>query len=441
MAQASPFNLAPYMQAAASARPLALEGRVVKVVGLVIEGDGPAASVGEICHIYPQQDKRPIEAEVVGFKDGRVLLMPVGSMQGLMPGNRIVTLGVNASVRVGQSLLGRVLDGLGNPIDSLGPIEADTVYALQTRPGNPLERTRINTPLDVGVRAINALLTIGSGQRVGIFAGSGVGKSTLLGMIARNMQADVNVIALIGERGREVREFIEKDLGPEGMKRSVVVAATSEQPALVRMRGAFVATTIAEYFRNQGANVILMMDSATRFAYASREVGLSIGEPATTRGYTPSVFAQLPLLLERAGAWHNSGSITGLYTVLVEGDDMNEPVADAMRAILDGHIVLRRELAARNHYPAIDVLSSVSRLMNDVVDQEHLGMAGKIKDLMATYARSEDMVNIGAYIKGSNPEIDRAIEMAPHIRGFLRQSFDSSTPLPQSRQQLFELAK
>ena len=433
------YNVEPYLAAVQNARTLALEGRVVKVVGLVIEGDGPAASVGEICHIYTDAGDVPIEAEVVGFREGRVLLMPVGSMAGLTPGNRILSLGYRASVMVGPGLLGRVLDGLGNPIDNKGPIETEATYPLQTKPGNPLDRERIAKPLDVGIRAINGLLTIGLGQRIGIFAGSGVGKSTMLGMIARNMQADVNVIGLIGERGREVLEFIEKDLGPEGMKRSVVVAATSEQPALVRIRGAYVATTVAEYFRDQGANVILMMDSATRFAYASREVGLSIGEPATTRGYTPSVFAQLPLLLERAGTWVGSGSITGLYSVLVEGDDMNEPVADAMRAILDGHIVLRRDLAARNHYPAIDVLSSVSRLMNDIVDKKHLEMAAQMKDIMATYARSEDMINIGAYVKGSSAEIDKAIQMAPKIESFLKQPYEQKIALAGSTEQMAQV--
>ncbi len=433
------FDFTPYENAATAARPLALEGRVVKVVGLVIEGDGPAASVGEICNIYPLGAKNPIEAEVVGFREGRILLMPVGGMQGLTPGNRIISQGVPASIKVGPGLLGRVLDGLGQPIDQGGPLNADQTYPLHTKPGNPLARVRILKPVDVGVRSINALLTIGMGQRIGIFAGSGVGKSTLLGMIARNMEADVNVIGLIGERGREVREFIEKDLGPEGMKRSVVVAATSEQPALVRMRGAYVATAVAEYFRDQGKNVILMMDSATRYAYAAREVGLSIGEPTTTRGYTPSVFAQLPLLLERAGVWKNAGSITGIYTVLVEGDDMNEPVADAMRAILDGHIVLRRELASRNHYPAIDVLSSVSRLMIDVVDAEHLRLAGSMKDVMATYARSEDMINIGAYVKGSNRNIDKSIQMMPGIEKFLKQPVTEKSILPEARKALAEI--
>ncbi|MEW6264159.1 MAG: flagellar protein export ATPase FliI [Thermodesulfobacteriota bacterium] len=435
----SPINLAPYLQALTDSRPLAMEGRVTKVVGLVIEGDGPATSVGELCHIYPREQDRPLEAEVVGFKEGRLLLMPIGPMQGLTPGSRIVSLGTTATVKVGHGLLGRVLDGLGNPIDQTGPIQAEAAYPLMAKPGNPLNRKRILKPMDVGVRAINSLLTVGLGQRIGIFAGSGVGKSTLLGMIARHTRADVNVIALIGERGREVREFIEKDLGPEGMKHSVVVAATSEQPPLVRMRGAYVATAVAEYFRDQGLDVILMMDSATRFAYASREVGLSIGEPATTRGYTPSVFAQLPLLLERAGTWADSGSITGLYTVLVEGDDMNEPVADAMRAILDGHLVLRRELASRNHYPALDVLSSVSRLMIDVVDPEHLRLSGRLKDIMAVYARSEDMINIGAYVKGTSKDIDKAIEMHPRIEAFLKQPIEQSVNMAQAREALARL--
>lgn len=435
----SPFNLDIYSNAVAASRPLAMEGRIIKVVGLVIEADGPASSVGELCNIYTGHGDSPIEAEVVGFREGRILLMPVGPMRGLTPGNRVVSRSVQASVPVGQNLLGRVLDGHGMPMDHGPPIDSESSYPLQTMPGNPLARERIKKPLDLGIRAINALLTVGKGQRVGIFAGSGVGKSTLLGMIARNMKADVSVIALIGERGREVREFIEKDLGPEGMKRSVVIAATSEQPALVRMRGAFTATAVAEYFRDQGADVILMMDSATRFAYASREVGLSIGEPATTRGYTPSVFAQLPVLLERAGAWTNSGSITGLYSVLVEGDDMNEPVADAMRAILDGHIVLRRELAARNHYPAIDVLSSVSRLMTDVADDNHLQIAGQIKDVMAVYARSEDMINIGAYVKGSSQDIDYAIDKNPGIETFLKQPLNENIDLGRSIAELQQL--
>ncbi len=438
MSTPKPQDFSSYLGLLKGVKPLSLEGRVTKVVGLVIEGDGPAASVGEVCRIIPVDGRPPIEAEVVGFREGAIQLMPVGEMGGLTPGSRILSTGSPATVPVGPQLLGRVVDGLGNLIDGQGPIEVTDRYPVHARPGNPLNRDRITEPLDVGVKAINSLLTIGQGQRVGIFAGSGVGKSTLLGMIARHMKADVNVIALIGERGREVTDFIAKDLGPEGMARSVVVAATSEQPALVRMRGAYVGTAIAEYFRDRGHQVILMMDSATRYAFAAREVGLSIGEPATTRGYTPSVFAQLPLLLERAGRWPH-GSITGLYSVLVDGDDMNEPVADAMRSILDGHIVLRRDLAAKNHYPAIDVLSSISRLMIDLVDKDQLAATGRFKDVLATYQRNEDMINLGAYQRGASADIDRAIEMYPKFMNFLRQPFDESVSLADCRDMLLRL--
>ncbi|MDR2387177.1 MAG: FliI/YscN family ATPase [Deltaproteobacteria bacterium] len=430
-------NFKNLMAALKNAPPLALEGRVTKVSGLVIEGDGPAASVGEVCSIQ-LPDGSLLEAEVVGFKERTIQLMPIGDMTGLTPGSKIMASGKRPMVEVGPGLLGRVLDGRGRLMDLKPPFEVEASYPVRTKPGNPLARKRIDTPVDVGVRAINALLTLGQGQRVGIFAGSGVGKSTLMGMIARNMLADVNVIALIGERGREVREFIEKDLGPEGLERSVVVAATSEQPALVRMRGAYVATAIAEYFRDQGRNVILMMDSATRFAYAAREVGLSIGEPATTRGYTPSVFALLPQLLERAGAWNN-GSITGLYTVLVEGDDMNEPVADSMRSILDGHLVLRRELAARNQYPALDILSSISRLMVDLADDSQLSAAARFKDILSVFQHNEDMINIGAYQKGTSPEVDQAIAYYPRFMEFLKQPFDQLATLELSKQALLRV--
>ncbi|MDR1085420.1 MAG: FliI/YscN family ATPase [Deltaproteobacteria bacterium] len=419
--------------------PLSLEGRVTKVTGLVIEGDGPAASVGEVCRIVNGPGPGPgLEAEVVGFKDKTIQLMPIGDMTGLTPGSRILATGQPAMVEVSPDLLGRVLDGRGRPMDGLSPITGGTFYPVKTQPGNPLFRSRIKKAMDLGVRAINGLMTIGQGQRVGIFAGSGVGKSTLMGMIARHMRADVNIIALIGERGREVREFIEKDLGTQGLQRSVVVAATSEQPALVRIRGAYVATALAEYFRDLGRDVILMMDSATRFAYAAREVGLSIGEPATTRGYTPSVFAQLPQLLERAGAWEH-GSITGLYTVLVEGDDMNEPVADAMRSILDGHLVLRRSIADRNQYPALDILSSISRLMTDLADKDHLAAAARFKELMATYRHNEDMINIGAYQKGSSQEVDQAILYQPRLINYLKQPFDEPCSLEISRESLIKV--
>jgi FliI/YscN family ATPase len=426
-------NFKNLMSAVRNAPPLALEGRVTKVTGLVIEADGPAASVGEICRIR-MPDESWLEAEVVGFRERVLQLMPIGDMTGLAPGSAILAAGRQAEVGVGPDLLGRVLDGQGRPMDGR-PLETTETKPVHSTPGNPLSRERIVKPVDVGVRAVNALLTMGQGQRMGIFAGSGVGKSTLMGMIARHMRADVNVIALIGERGREVREFIEKDLGPEGLERSVVVAATSEQPALVRMRGAYVATALAEFFRDRGLDVILMMDSATRFAYAAREVGLSIGEPATTRGYTPSVFARLPQLLERAGAWAK-GSITGIYTVLVEGDDMNEPVADAMRSILDGHLVLRRELAARNQFPAIDVLSSVSRLMTDLTDREHLSAAARFKDLMTVHQRNEDMINIGAYQKGANSEIDLAVLHQPAFVEVLKQDRDQPVDLAQAREEL-----
>lgn len=433
-----PANFDPYFQKLRALPPLALEGRVTKVVGLVIEADGPMTSIGDICTILPQ-NAPALEAEVVGFKDDRLLLMPVGSMSGLTPGSRVVTLGRPAEVAVGPQLLGRVLDGLGRPIDNGPAPELPARYPLSAHPGNPLGRARIVKPLDMGVRAINALLTVGLGQRVGIFAGSGVGKSTLLGMLARTGQADINIIALIGERGREVREFMEKDLGPEGLARSVLVVATSEQPPLLRMRGAAVATAIAEYFRDQGRNVVLMMDSVTRYAYAAREVGLSIGEPVTTRGYTPSVFARLPQLLERAGAWENLGSITGLYTVLVEGDDMNEPVADAVRSILDGHLVLRRELAAKNQYPALDVLASISRLMGDLAGPQLLAAASRFKDLLATYQKNEDMINIGAYQKGASPEIDQAIALYPRLVDFIRQPVDRYVSLAEARETLLKL--
>ncbi|MDR1486401.1 MAG: FliI/YscN family ATPase [Deltaproteobacteria bacterium] len=430
-------NFKTLFKALKAAPPLSLEGRVTKVTGLVIEGDGPAASVGEVCRIE-LADGSMLEAEVVGFRNSTIQLMPIGDMAGLTAGSKILASGQSGAVEVGPDLLGRVLDGRGNPMDGLAPIDVQAKYPLISRPGNPLKRARISKIMDVGVRAINALLTLGQGQRVGIFAGSGVGKSTLMGMIARHMKADVNVIALIGERGREVREFIEKDLGAEGLKRSVVVAATSEQPALVRMRGAYVATAIAEYFRDLGKNVILMMDSATRYAYAAREVGLSIGEPATTRGYTPSVFALLPQLLERAGAWAN-GSITGIYTVLVEGDDMNEPVADAMRSILDGHLVLRRELAARNQYPALDILSSISRLMTDLASVDHLAAAARFKDILSVYKHNEDMINIGAYQKGTSQEIDQAIVYNPRFTEFLKQAYNEAVDINQAKDALIKV--
>ena len=396
------------------------KGKVSRVIGLTIESRGPAVRLGETCHIYPIKSKDPVLAEVVGFKEDTVLLMPLGEMEGIGPGSMVIATGNTLEVDVGEQLLGRILDGMGNPIDDFEPPSLNYSYPVNNQPPNPLSRTKISEPLPLGVKAIDGFLTCGRGQRIGIFAGSGVGKSTLLGMIARNTLADINVIALIGERGREVKEFIDNDLEEEGLKKSVVIVVTSDQPPLVRMKGALLATSIAEYFRDCGKNVVLMMDSLTRFSMAQREVGLAIGEPPVTKGYTPSVFAVLPKLLERAGN-SSKGSITGLYTVLVDGDDMNEPIADAVRGILDGHIVLSRNLANKNHYPAIDILASVSRVMPNIVDKEHIDIVGRIKDLMATYRDSEDLINIGAYIKGTNKKVDLAIEKIEIINEFLKQ--------------------
>ncbi|SDB99643.1 MULTISPECIES: flagellar protein export ATPase FliI [unclassified Candidatus Frackibacter] len=401
-------------------------GKIRRVIGLIIESQGPNVTLGEICLIKSQFNSEPVQAEVVGFKDNKVLLMPLGEMEGIGPGCRVEATGKSLKVKVGEELLGHVLDGLGKPLTDLNLDELTTEYSAHNTPPDPLTRQRITTPLPVGIRSIDGLLTCGRGQRLGIFAGSGVGKSTLLGMIARNTEADINVIGLIGERGREVREFIEKDLGEEGLARSVVVAATSDQPALVRLKGALVATAIAEYFRDQGKDVMLMMDSVTRFAMAQREVGLAVGEPPATRGYTPSVFATLPKLLERAGT-NEVGTITGLYTVLVEGDDMNEPIADAVRGILDGHIALSRDLASQNHYPAIDVLESVSRVMNDIITKEHQEAAKQLKETLATYEESKDLVSIGAYEEGTNPKLDYALTKLDEINNFLRQGIDEDT--------------
>jgi flagellum-specific ATP synthase len=416
-------DLSKYQWIVSRTDPVRFNGAVVQVVGVIVESIGPAAHIGMVCDIHTQRAARPIKAEVVGFRDNRVLLMPLGEMGNISYGNEVAVAENALMVPVGRSLLGRVVDGLGQPLDGGGPIFGDVQYPVNQAPPDPLQRKRITEPLSLGVKAIDAALTIGRGQRVGIFSGSGVGKSTLLGMMARNSDADVNVIALIGERGREVREFIEKDLGEEGMRRSVVVVATSEQPAILRAKGALVAAAIAEYFRDQGLDVLLTMDSVTRFAWAQREIGLAVGEPPTTRGYTPSVFAILPKLLERSGT-STSGSITGLYTILVEGDDMNEPVADTVRGILDGHIVLTRELAERNHFPAIDVLQSVSRLMPDITDGRHRASAGRLRELLSIYRGAEDLINIGAYNSGTNPRIDEAVAHIDAIRGFLKQPID-----------------
>ncbi|MCL6635887.1 MAG: flagellar protein export ATPase FliI [Peptococcaceae bacterium] len=422
-----PIDLAAWRSRLNEARLYKLTGRVTRVIGLTVEVQGINARIGEVCEITVPGEPEPVRAEVVGFRDGSTLLMPLGELRGIYQGCSVTPSGKSLSVKVGEKLLGRVLNGLGEPMDNLGPLQGGFVsYPVDSRPPNPLMRRRITEVLSTGVRAVDALLTCGRGQRIGIFAGSGVGKSTLLGMISRYSNADVNVIALIGERGREVLDFIETDLGQEGLARSVVVVATSEQPALVRLKGAFVASAIAEYFRDQGKDVMLMMDSVTRFAMAQREVGLAIGEPPATKGYTPSVFALLPRLLERPGM-SRTGSITAFFTVLVDGDDLNEPIADAVRGILDGHIVLSRALAASNHYPAIDVLGSVSRLMPDITSEIHRIQAGRLRDLLAAYKQAEDLINIGAYVAGSNPRIDEAIASYQGIVSFLRQDLHEQT--------------
>lgn len=396
------------------------QGRVVHLVGLGIEAEGPDAPLGEVLTVTAP-GRPPLLAEVVGFRNGRVLLMPLGDMSGIGPGALVTSTGSAFRVPVGEGLLGRVLDGLGRPIDNGPKIRAEALRLVECDPPHPLERVPIESPLRFGIRAIDGFCTVGKGQRIGIFAGSGVGKSTLLGMVARGTEADVNVICLVGERGREVRDFIERDLGPEGLKRSVVVAATSDQPALIRVRSALVATTIAEYFRDTGRDVLLMMDSVTRFATAQREVGLTAGEPPATKGYPPSVFGILPRLLERAGRTER-GSITGVYTVLVDGDDLMDPVADSLRSILDGHIVLSRQLAERNHYPAVDVLASISRLMSVVASDSHQRYASSIRSTMAAYRGAEDLIQIGAYVEGSDPNVDEAIALMPEINRLLQQN-------------------
>lgn len=412
-------------------------GKVAKVVGLTVESIGPAAKLNDLCHIITQDKDQVINAEVVGFRDDRVLLMPYDQTAGVGLGSRVENTGAPLKVMVGDELLGKVLDGLGNPIDG-SELHCSCGYSVQAQPPDPLTRELIDTVLPLGVKAVDGLITVGKGQRIGIFAGSGVGKSTLMGMFARNTKADINVIALIGERGREVREFIERDLGPEGMKRSVVVVATSDKPALIRKKAAMTATAVAEYFRDQGRDVLLMMDSLTRFSMAQREIGLASGEPPVSRGYPPSVYGEMPQLLERAGR-SDKGSITGLYTVLVDGDDFNEPIADTARSILDGHIVLDRKIAQKNHYPAIDVLQSISRVMSSIVDSQHKKAAGQLKNVLATYAEAEDLVNIGAYKAGSNPSIDYALSKIDAVNEFLQQDVYEKISFEESIQRLEEL--
>ncbi|WAA13604.1 flagellar protein export ATPase FliI [Fervidibacillus halotolerans] len=418
-------------------------GRVKQVIGIMIEAEGPTSSIGDICYIYSRdfhnRKGKKIIGEVVGFKEETIIIMPYTSVNEIAPGWLVENTGESLKIKVGDALIGKVLNSLGQPLDGSN-LPNMPLFSTEQEPPNPLKRPPIRESLELGIRAIDGLLTIGKGQRIGIFAGSGVGKSTLLGMIARNTKADLNVIALIGERGREVREFIERDLGEEGLRKSIIVAATSDQPALMRIKGAYTATAIAEYFRKKGLDVMLMMDSVTRIALAQREVGLAIGEPPATKGYTPSVFSMLPKLLERTGT-DEYGTITGIYTVLVDGDDFNEPISDTVRGILDGHIVLDRKLANKGQYPAINILKSVSRLMNEIVSKEHRLQAERIRDLLHTYHESEDLIHIGAYKKGTSKEIDEAIRYHPKISAFLKQNIDEKITMEQTIHALNELIK
>lgn len=417
------MDFIPYAKAVDSAATVVPEGKISQVIGLIAEGDSLGLGVGGLCKIITNQGQE-IKAEVVGFKEEKALFMPYGDIRGVSSGSRVVPLASSPMVGMSDQLLGRVIDGMGEPIDGKGPIPSTASYYLYGKPLGPLERKAIKEPLDVGVGAINSMITLGRGQRVAIMAGSGVGKSVLMGMMTKHTSADVVVIGLIGERGREVKDFVEDTLGEEGLKRAVVVAATSDSPPLTRMRGAYLATTVAEYFRDQGKNVLLMVDSITRFAMSSRDVGLAAGEPPTTRGYTPSFFVQIPILLERAGILESGGSITGIYTVLVEGDDLNDPVGDTVRSIVDGHIVLSRDIANRGHYPAIDVMASVSRVMRDVSQPDHMATREKAINVMAAYKNAEDMITIGAYVDGSDPNVDLAKKLMPRINQFLRQKIE-----------------
>lgn len=418
--------------------PTERTGKILQVTGLVIEAEGPECSLGDICRIETKRRNETAYAEVVGFRDHRVLLMPLTNLADVHTGARVRAMSHQLQVPVGEGLIGRVLDGMGRPLDHHGPLSAEYVPDLDAPAPNPLKRQRISAPFSTGIRSIDTFSPLGAGQRVGVFAGSGVGKSTLMGMIARGAEAEINVIALVGERGRELREFIENDLGEEGLSRSVVVVSTSDQPAPLRLRAAFLATRVAEAFRARGRKVLLMMDSVTRLAFAQREIGLAVGEPPATRGYTPSVFSLLPRLLERTGQDEN-GSITALYTVLVEGDDLNEPVADTTRGILDGHIVLSRALATSNHYPPVDVLESISRLTRQVCSDEELSLIAQARDILALYRKNEDLISIGAYTKGTRPELDRAITKIEALNHFLRQKADDLTPRAQAFAQLAEV--
>src|SRR5262245_44867356 len=438
----NPIDLDKYLSEVERVSPVRVKGRVKDVVGLIIRAAVPEVWVGELCLIYNPRSTAPVKAEVVGFQGGDVLLMPLGDLMNIGPQSEVVPTGDCLSIKVGDGLLGRILNGVGEPMDCHfhGPLECDVQFPVFGYPPDPLRRRRVTEPISIGIRAIDCLLTCGEGQRIGLFAAAGVGKSTLLGMIARNTEADVNVIGLIGERGREVRDFLEHDLGPEGLKRSVIVCATSNESSLVRLKAAYVTTAIAEYFRNRGKRVMLMMDSVTRFARAQREVGLACGEPPARAGYTPSVFAELPKLLERTGN-SDKGSITAFYTVLVAGDDMNEPVADEVRSILDGHIILSRDLAAQGHYPAIDALQSVSRVMGTVTDPEHQKLATRVREVLATYEKQKDLILIGAYQKGSDPRVDYAITMIDRVNEFLKQSTTQRNTFAETVQALRELFK
>lgn len=422
------------MNALEFSEPVKVYGRVVEITGVIIKASGIKASMGEACRIFAD-DNSSLDAEVVGFRDGKILLMAVGDLTGIGLGCRVLSIGKRASVRISPLLKGRVVNEKCEPVDGKGHVICQE-YPLMASTPDPLKRRRISEPIDLGVRSINGLLTCGKGQRIGILAGSGVGKSVLLGMISRYTEASVNVIALIGERGREVREFIEKDLGIDGLKKSVVVVSTSEQPPIAKVRGAFVATAIAEYFRDRGENVLLLMDSLTRVAQAQREIGLAVGEPPTTKGYTPSVFALLPKLLERAGTSEGKGSITGIYTVLVEGDDLSEPIADAARSVLDGHIVLSRELAMEGHFPSIDILHSVSRVMPDIIEKKHREYAAHFVETYATYKKMEDMINLGAYKDGTNQKVDYSVKMIERLKGYLRQDMNERRDISDSIQGL-----
>ena len=433
-------NTAKYRQILRMGEFYTREGKIDQIVGMTVEATGIVCNIGDICNIVLGNGKQSILSEVVGFRGNKVLLMPYQDIDGIGYGSTVINTGSKLMIKMSDQLIGRTVDALGNPIDDGEPINGTDFYPINGVPSNPMSRPRISTPIELGVKAIDGLITIGKGQRMGIFAGSGVGKSTLMGMIARNIKADINVIALVGERGREVVEFINRDLGPEGAKRSVLVVATSDQPAMMRFKCALTATTIAEYFRDQGKDVLLMMDSLTRFAMAQREIGLSAGEPPVARGYTPSIYTVLPKLLERSGNFE-AGSITGIYTVLVEGDDTNEPISDTVRGIIDGHIMLSRKIAMKNHYPAIDILASVSRLMNDIVEPDHRDAAGKIRNMLSIYRENQDLISIGAYKSGTNPQLDDAMKHMNAINDFLRQKVDYKVDFADTVRILKEIVK